>query len=198
MIQKQDRPSGYLKVWILAVIAVVVIAAAGGAWLYQSRQAPSKGSKPAVSKNQKPQIPTVSKAKTFSQGSSLTISELGVKLQVPAQLNGLSYTVTRANSSQGDLVTIQFALPAYSALANKCAGLTGDTPHPFANLSKAATKTAGTSAVKDMGDYVIVNSGSSVPPNVSCKYPAVANQLKDLGNQLDASLTAMFQSAQKI
>lgn len=171
---------------------------AGALVAYHFISAPSKpaGAK-SNAKNAEP-LPVTSKPQGADANSILTLNELGVKMKLPDSLKSLTYTVTKAPGPHGDLVTVQFIMPNYSRLANKCAGLSGNTAHPFANLSKAAKGQPKASIMKQLDSYAIVNSGSSVPPKTTCKDPAVTDQLKKLGSQLTASLKNVFQTAKPI
>lgn len=200
-MRRTAAADGLARVWLLILLIVALAAAGGGAYYWRHRSDNSNknqttANQTAKTTNTKPKVPTVSPPKSAA-GAAMTISDLGVKVSVPASLSGLSYTVTTATGPQGDITTVQFIMKSYSTLANQCAGVPDTTVHPFANLSKAVTSQPS-GVVKSFRDYSIVNSGSSLPPNFSCKDSGVQQQLVSLGTQLTADLQTMFQSAQEI
>lgn len=193
---------GIARIGLLVSLIVVLAVAGGGVYYWRHHNSANKSPAPAANKtttttSSKPKVPTVSQPKTATAGSAMTIPELGVKADLPASLSGLSYTVTTAQGPQGDITTVQFIMKSYSALANQCAGAADTTAHPFANLSKASGSQPA-NVMKSFRDYSIVNSGSSLPPNFSCKDSVTQAQLTNLGNQLTGNLKTMFQSAQQL
>lgn len=184
------------RLLVLAGVVIVVVAGALVAYHFISDHNKPAGVKNST-KNSEP-VPVTSKPQGADANSVLTLNELGVKMKLPDGLKELTYTVTKAPGPHGDLITVQFIMPGYSQLANKCAGLSGNTAHPFANLSRAAKGQPKASIMKQLDSYDIVNSGSSVPPKTTCKDPAVAGQLKELGSQLTASLKSVFQTAKPL
>ncbi|HEU5004977.1 MAG TPA: hypothetical protein VFT49_02755 [Candidatus Saccharimonadales bacterium] len=195
-----DKNSGSLPVRGVIALAVLLAIAVGVAAYFQFRPTKTPISQKTSQNTKKPTTPTVSKQQAASN-SEMTLSELGVKFKLSSKLNGLTYTVTTAPSSQGDLITIQLYLKSYSDLANQCAGTTSGTNHAFANLSKVTGSAASqpdSSIVARVNGSVIVNSGSSVPPTVACKDAQTRSQLDALGNQLTTELKQSFASASPI
>jgi hypothetical protein len=198
MGQKHEQEAGFSRLWLSIITLVILVGASAGLAYHFSRK---PASNPKSSASQKPVTPTTSKAQGADNNSMLSIAELGVKFQVPQTLDGLSYTVTTARGPQGDLVTVQMIIKSYSDLADKCAGVSGNTSHPFANLSKAsgsASNQPADSVIKRLNGFTILNSGSSVPPNITCKNGVTQKQLTSLDEQLVNSLKSAFKNAQQI
>lgn len=184
---------------LITIIVLILIAFGAFVYLYNAHKSPSKGS--PVAKVQKPDTPITSRPISAGADATLNIPDLGVKLNIPLDLSGLAYTVTKAPSVKGHLVTVQFIMKSYSSLANKCAGVDDKVAHPFANLSKSSGRLVGNdqgSVMKQFNDYSIVNSGSSLPPAIRCKDKATQEQLLLMGANLTKSLQRAFQSAERI
>lgn len=196
----QNPPGRSLGLTRLAVAAAILLVIAVLAVIYYQHHSSAKTDQtPAAGLSAKKlTTPVTSSPKG---GSILSINELGVRLQVPATLAGLTYTVTTAPGPRGDIMTVQFIMKSYSSLANQCAGVADKLDHPFANLSRAeasAPDQPSGSVMKRFAGYSVVNSGSSLPPGVKCKSPAIGTKLSDLDNKLTASLKAAFQTAQPL
>lgn len=199
MEQKWRLGGLFSKIWLIAILLI----AAGAIIIYMlffySQDINNSAATP-IGKVQKPKVPTTSKPIGVAPGSMLAIPELGVKLNISSELSGMTYTVTKAPSAKGDLVTVQFIMSNYSSLANKCAGVDDKTAHPFANLSKVPGHPAGVaqeSIMKQFQTYFIINSGSSLPPQVTCKDKTTQQQLQVSEAKLTGSLKKAFQDATK-
>jgi hypothetical protein len=178
----------------IALAALIIIAILGVGWLVNNNYS-SKGSN-----NKTPS--TANAPATASSAKSLEFKEYGVKINLPADLNGLKYSVSTppASANAPNIVLVKLNMDEYTKLANKCMGTPTGTEQSFATLIKTpqlGNTPPSVPALKQFGDFYIGNLGPALQ-NPTCKDGATQKSLSDLSKKLDTALKTAFDSAQKV
>lgn len=176
----------------LAIVALVVIAILGAGWLINKNS--TKNSNSNKSSNS-------SAATTFS-GKTLVFKEYGVKINLPTELEGLSYTTSSSPEVAGSvpIVLAKLNMDNYTKLAVKCVGAPAGTEESFATLIKTpqlGNIPPSVDSLKQFGDFYIGNLGPALQ-NPTCRDNATQKSLNDLYIKLSAALKTAFSTATKV
>ena len=191
--KKQNNVAGLTPLPVIGLIVVIIIVALVG--IVVSRH------------HTKPTAPTTSTGSSSTpaaaaSGTPLNISELGIKVVLPASLSKTTYTVDAPPPNVPVSPLAKLQLDTYTALANKCLGEPAKTAEYFAILAKTNSRTPviepGVTLLKQFSDFYISDIGSSVPPTANCQDATTKSQLDKLSSSLNSSLQAAFKNAQKL
>ncbi len=191
--KKQNNTAGSTPLPVIGLILVIIIVALVG--IVVSRH----HTKPTTTTASTGSAGTPAAA---ASGTPLSISELGVKVVLPASLSKTTYTVDTPPPNVSVSPPVRLQLDTYTALANKCLGEADNTEQDFAILAKTNSRTPviepGVTLLKQFSDFYISDIGSSVPPSANCQDATTKSQLDKLSSNLNSSLQAAFKNAQKL
>lgn len=178
------------------IIAVAAILALGAA-IYALKSSP--GTKNSASKT------TSSTQTSQANATPYTFKELGLRVNLPANLKDLSYDPPAAqkDSKVTPPPALRLKLKSFTDLANKCLLYPANSYQSFATVIKmpgnysSIPSPVGEKLVQ-LDSFYIVNVGSSLPKDFKCKDETTKADLVQLQTDLDSSLKAAFSNAQKV
>lgn len=135
-------------------------------------------------------------------GKTISIKQLGIKVDLPVSLKQLSYASANKTFAPTEptkpVVTIN--IQNFTELANQCTGLTNKS-YIFKTLVKLdgqAGKKSGVKLAKQLKNYYVLSLDSGLPTNDACSKSKLHPQLKSLYNKLNGQLDTALRSSKPL
>ena len=136
-----------------------------------------------------------------TSSNDFTFQELGVKIPLPNELEGLQYEALTPPGGQESIKLVRVYTKKYTELINRCFGASSNTIQAFATLTRTTgshnpdSPSGGIKILKQFDGFYISDLGPSLPNDVVCRQKEDSDKAREATASLSRSLSAAFKEA---